>query len=237
MTPTLFDTPAEGLTAELALLDRVAKGGGERLAMVWQAAHAGLVAPLPFERADPARFTAAAGQSAARGWPATTRRTGGGITPQGPGVLNLAMALPAGADGSSSIAECYNLICAPLVAAFAAFGVPAATGAVQGSFCDGDYNLEVGGRKIVGTAQRWRGGSVLSQSGSVLLHALILTDVDLAGAVTAVQAFSDDLGRPERFEVGVHTRLADLGQGIDASALLTALAGELGRRGYDLTSD
>ena len=88
-------------------------------------------------------------------------------------------------------------------AAFAQLGIAAEATPVQGSFCDGDYNLAVEGRKIVGTAQRWRGRTCL-------IHALLLTDLDLAPAVAALADFSADLGHAKVFRDDVHCRLADL---------------------------
>src|SRR3546814_15497501 len=69
-------------------------------------------------------------------------------------------------------------------------GVDAHTQAVDGSFCDGRYNLAVGAgqeaRKIAGTAQVWRRqtvGSAQEHIQVVLVHALLLAGVDVS-AVT-----------------------------------------------------
>src|SRR3546814_21024795 len=66
-------------------------------------------------------------------------------------------------------------------------GVDAHTQAVDGSFCDGRYNLAVGAgqeaRKIAGTAQVWRRqavGSAQEHIQVVLVHALILAGVDVS---------------------------------------------------------
>ena len=172
-----------------------------RLGFLWQADAPGLVLPDRFTRAP--EFAAAAQASAARGWPVVGRKTGGGITPQGPGVLNLALCFSAETGQSRNIRASYSEIVDPMRAGFATLGVKAQATPVEGSFCDGDYNLAVKGRKLVGTAQRWRGTTCL-------IHALVMTDIDLSAAVEAVAKFSRDLGHDTVFERDVHCRMADL---------------------------
>jgi len=220
-----FATACEGLAAEMALLDAVAQGGAPASAVLWQADAPGLVLPERFTRID--AFAAAAARSAAAGWPVTGRRTGGGITPQGPGVLNLAMVFRVAPGKTRGIRDSYGVICDPLAEAFAALGVETTAAPVAGSFCDGDYNLAVAGRKLVGTAQRWRGRSCLA-------HALILTDIALAPAVAAAQRLSDTLGLGQRFRLQAHCRLADLAAARpDVTAACAAqIWRALGRRGF-----
>ncbi|MEO0782270.1 MAG: lipoate--protein ligase [Pseudomonadota bacterium] len=174
---------------------------GQATAMLWQARAPALVLPERYTKAAP--FAAAANASAARGWPVIPRKTGGGITPQGPGVLSLALCFEVASGQSRAILASYAKIVDPMRAAFAQLGIAAEATPVQGSFCDGDYNLAVEGRKIVGTAQRWRGRTCL-------IHALLLTDLDLAPAVAALADFSADLGHDTVFRNDVHCRLADL---------------------------
>lgn len=217
-------TPQDGLSAEMALLDAVAKERAGPSAFFWAARERGLVLPDRFTRAE--GFDAAARALAAKGWPVVPRSTGGGITPQGPGVLNLAIAFKRPEGQSRTIKASYAELCEPMTEGFATLGITAEATPVKGSFCDGDYNLAIAGRKIVGTAQRWRGTTCLC-------HALILTDLELAPAVAAVAALSEGLGHDTVFDLSVHTRLADhvSGAALDeaaASAIWPALA----KRGY-----
>lgn len=170
-------------------------------ALIWKADTPGLVLPDRFTR-EPL-FASAALFSAQRGWPVVGRKTGGGITPQGPGVLNLALCFTGRPGQSRAILPSYAKIVDPLRDAFAHLGIKAEATPVEGSFCDGDYNLAVSGRKLVGTAQRWRGRTCL-------IHALILTDIDIHPAVEAVATFSRDLGHDTVFDPSAHCRLADL---------------------------
>jgi len=205
-------TAAEGLAAEMAMLGAVAAGQAPASAFLWSARAPGLVLPERLTRSD--RFAAAAGDCAAAGWPVTARRTGGGITPQGPGVLNVALAFQVAPCKARTIRQSYDAICTPLTQALGALGIAATPAPVSGSFCDGDFNLAVAGRKIAGTAQRWRGQTCLA-------HALILTDIALAPAVAAVQRLSDGLGHPDRFDPATHCRLADF-PGMSGEATATA---------------
>lgn len=207
------------------MLADVAANGAGPSAFLWKSAAPTLVLPERFARAP--GFDATAAACAASGWPVVPRRTGGGITPQGPGVLNLAIAFRAGTGRARTIRASYAAICEPLCEALAEFGITAAPAPVAGSFCDGDYNLAVGGRKLVGTAQRWRADACLA-------HALILTDIALAPAVAAVQRLSDGLGHDARFDPGLHCRLADLigGTGDPDARLAARLWPVLARRGF-----
>jgi len=183
------------------MLSAVASGAAPRSAFLWSVTSPCLVLPQRYTRTE--RFLQAARASAAEGWPVTPRKTGGGITPQGPGVLNVALAFAVAPPNGRDIRGSYAEITAPLAEAFATLGIISSTQPVEGSFCDGDYNLAVAGRKIVGTAQRWRGNTCLA-------HALILTDIDLAPAVAAVQRLATALGHDTLFALDVHSRLADL---------------------------
>lgn len=226
VTVAVLDTAPDGLSAEMAMLDAVAAGRAASSALLWTSRAPWLVLPERLTRSD--SFEAAAADSGTTGWPVTARRTGGGITPQGPGVLNLALAFRVAPGKARTIRDSYDEICTPLVEAFAALGVDAAATPVNGSFCDGEYNLAVGGRKIVGTAQRWRGAACLA-------HALILTDIVLPPAVAAVQRLSDGLGHSDVFAPDVHCRLADVAtvEGDVTDAAVRSIRKAVERRGYE----
>ncbi|MEL6206550.1 MAG: lipoate--protein ligase family protein [Pseudomonadota bacterium] len=219
--PLVFPDAAAGLDAEMTLLAAVAEGRAGASAFLWRATAPGFVVPRPFTRAP--RWADVAAMFAAEGHPVVERKTGGGITPQGPGVLNLALAWTLGEGTPRAIPAAYGAICAPLVAGFAALGMEAGPGAVAGSFCDGDFNLEVGGRKIVGTAQRWRRRSVMA-------HALILTDLEIAPSVARIGRLAEALDRPLALRDAAHVRLVDVG--VAEAAFIAALATELAAGGY-----
>ncbi|MEM6407888.1 MAG: hypothetical protein AAF700_05665 [Pseudomonadota bacterium] len=175
--------PEAGLSYERTLFTTAGPQVG-----LWTAKAQGLVCPAAYERRE--GFAEAAANSQARGWTVHLRPTGGGTVPQGPGVDNLALALnPA---KGTSIEDGYRLLTKIIKKGFGPHGEALEAGDTPGSFCDGAWNLSVGGRKIVGTAQRWRpnrGGHP-----RVLAHALFLTADTYGEGSDAVSAFHCDLG-------------------------------------------
>jgi lipoate-protein ligase A len=110
-----------------------------------------------------ARYTALPGFAAAAADPThgqvQVRASGGGLVPQGAGRVEPEPGLARGigrAGGPSGTDAIYRALCDALAAALARLGVAASPQPVEGSFCDGRFNLAVGGRKLVGTAQAWR---------------------------------------------------------------------------------
>jgi lipoate-protein ligase A len=184
--PFAFIEPhsAEGdpLQAELALLDLAAQGG--QVAQLWEAP-VSLVVPRSYLRHE--RFEAARASFARRGCPVWLRMSGGGLVPQGPGILNLSLAY--GVDGPpGALSEAVYLhLCEVVGRALRTLGVDTHWQAVDGSFCDGRFNLAWGPpgqvRKIAGTAQYWRRAPAAAQAPHgqrhlVLAHAVLLVSAD-----------------------------------------------------------
>ncbi|MFC2967511.1 lipoyl protein ligase domain-containing protein [Acidimangrovimonas pyrenivorans] len=225
--PRRFATAAEGLAAEGGLL-RAAREG-QQGGLVWSSARPALVAPTALSRRP--GYEGAAANSAARGWPVHLRPTGGGVTPQAPGIVNLALAGPA--DGLSTEAA-YRRLCDLIATALAGLGIATATGALAGSFCDGRWNLLCRGRKIAGTAQRWVPRRPPQRGWCLLAHAVILDDVALAAPLAAIDDLSADLQQPATSGPSAHTTVADErapGCGTRLDAMLAARAGDGFRQG------
>ena len=167
---------------------------GCALAHLWEGAP-GFVVPRSYERLP--RFAAARDRWAATGLPVQVRASGGGLVPQGPGVLNLTLAWSADTIAALDIGAIYQALCAELAAALARLGITASAQAVEGSFCDGRYNLAVDGRKIVGTAQSWRR---IAGRQVVLAHAVIVVDADPQTLTSEANAFEREIesGRQAR---------------------------------------
>lgn len=157
-----FATAADGIAREMALLER-----GQPALLLWRCAAPALVLPAALLRRPEVQETAARRENAS--WPVIARATGGGIVPQGPGTLNLALVLPA-PDGFR-LEDGYQLICGALAEALARFDIRTTTGVCEDAFCDGKWNVLAGGRKFAGTAQRWRSRP---QGAVVLVHAAML---------------------------------------------------------------
>lgn len=64
---------------------------GEAVAQLWQAPQ-GFVVPGSYRKF--AELPAVSEQFAGQGWPVWQRRSGGGLVPQGPGIVNLSLAWP-----------------------------------------------------------------------------------------------------------------------------------------------
>ncbi|MGL6110123.1 MAG: lipoyl protein ligase domain-containing protein [Rubrivivax sp.] len=150
------------------------------------------------------------------GWPAAAqahrvlvRASGGGVVPQGPGLLNLSLVWRADADANegapSGTEAIYRALCDALAGALARLGIAAAPQAVQGSFCDGRFNLAVAGRKLVGTAQSWRRVAGMPV---VLAHAVIAVDADPLALTESANAFERDLGSGRLYRAEALTSVA-----------------------------
>lgn len=139
-----------------------------------------------------------------RGFPVVERGSGGGIVPQGPGILNVSVTVPIYPQGASTGLD-YAWLCAPLCALVHSRGRVARLGAVPGSFCDGAHNVVVDNRKLAGTAQR-RGST------SALLHAVVLVNPDLGPALAAIRMVRTHLGDPVPLRDDAHVSLADLSE-------------------------
>ncbi len=190
---------------ELQWLDEALVGGQAR-AVLWCAPR-GLVAPLSYR--SHAGFDAACADFGAAGWPVRLRRSGGGVVPQGPGLLNLSLAYcPGGAPGHCADAV-YAHLCATLARALGWLGIETHTRSVRGSFCDGRFNLAVltneGDRKIAGTAQYWRRDG---ERHAVLAHALLLLEADTELLTEKANAFEAALGSEQRYDANAVTTIA-----------------------------
>ena len=112
--------------------------------------------------------SAAARSIEQQGWPVIVRDCGGGPVALGPACLNVSWLTPV--PGAVSIEQGYLDFCRPVLAAMAALGVHAYCDALPGSYCDGQFNLLVAGRKLAGTSQR----VYRTTSGSVRLSHAVL---------------------------------------------------------------
>lgn len=217
--------PARPLDIETALLAQADDGG-----CAWHVGEAqpGLIVPRSY--CGHPRFEAACRQFAQQGWPVYLRLSGGSLVPQAAGVINLHTAYPAYARHPLEQSEWhYQQLCTLLAQALADIGIHAAAAPVAGSFCDGRFNLAVGGRKIAGTAQYWRRNPHTPAAPyTVLSHAVLLTDADTAALTRQANAFERALGNRQRYRADALTSTAAcLGHGGTTPILLAALRAHL----------
>jgi octanoyl-[GcvH]:protein N-octanoyltransferase len=96
--------------------------------------------------------------AAERGFGCVLRSSGGACVPLDAGVLNVAILLP---DTRISIDDFFRLAAAIISTGLQAYG-PVEIGEVAGSYCAGDYDFAICGKKLGGMAQRrTRHGSIL----------------------------------------------------------------------------
>lgn len=186
---------------ELQWLDGVLASGRPR-ALLWQGAQ-GFVVPRSYRRH--ARLDAVRERFAGEGWPVWLRRSGGGLVPQGPGLANLSLLYPIDDQPGRVIDDVYRHLSGVLARALAGLGIDATARSVEGSFCDGRYNLAAAGRKIAGTAQYWRRAG---ERRAVLAHALLLVDADVRTLTLRANDFEQALGSARRYDAGTMTTVA-----------------------------
>jgi lipoate-protein ligase A len=212
--------PDEALDGELEMLWLGQALEGEATAAVWHG-QPGLVAPLSYRRyANLAEVRAASLQ---RGCPVRLRRSGGGVVPQGPGILNLSLAYPCKGAPGERAEPVYLHLCAVLARALGALGITSQSGLVSGSFCDGRFNLAVCAqgklRKIAGSAQYWRRANGRQ---AVLAHALLLLDADPALLCAQANRFEAALASPRHYDAEALTSVAECWSAAHPGQLLPA---------------
>jgi lipoate-protein ligase A len=193
-------SPAQILAEEQHWLRDCARDGQPR-AHLWQAPQC-LIVTRKDTRLP--RYAAACEQLAAEGWPVHVRDSGGTAVPHGAGILNLSLLLP---RTTTDLAHYYRLLGAPLLALLGEYGLEGNYDFVPGSFCDGQYNLVIGGRKITGTAQRWLAPGQ-DHGGAVLAQAMLLVAGDVDEGTRMASRFYALAGAELRFAPGTSTTLA-----------------------------
>lgn len=231
MTADTFDfvdaDPAEPdpLQGELALLDRAARVGP--VAQLWEAPLS-LVIPRSYLRQP--GIEAARADFAAKGCPVWLRMSGGGLVPQGPGILNISLAYAVPKGAATWMEPVYLHLCEVVADGLRAVGVDTHWQAVEGSFCDGRYNLAWGpgdaARKIAGTAQYWRRAPADFQSADgqrhlVLAHVILLVDVDPVEINARANAFEAAIGSGRHYDPAKVVSVKEAA-GLDDATGLTA---------------
>ncbi|MFZ3284938.1 lipoate--protein ligase family protein [Pseudomonas sp.] len=195
-----------GLQAEQDLLASVCAGDTEFGLLFWQPSDRALVMPRRLNRLP--GFDHACEVSAAAGWPVLLRETGGEPVPQSAATINIALvyAPPRSEGDLNRIETGYRRLCDPLCQLLDELGGTSSLGEIDGAFCDGRFNVNLDGRKMVGTAQRWR----QSQGGQRpvgLVHGAMLMDDERESMVAAVNRFNEACGLEQRVRAQSHIAL------------------------------
>lgn len=189
----------------------VASGHRPPLLRLWSGGNVRAIGVSRKDVQKPAGKRAAA-QLSETGCSVFVRRTGGTAVPQGPGVLLVSLMLPR-LPGSATTDDYYRMLCDLVASWLAGYGLRATTGSLPGSYCDGNYNVLVGGRKLVGTAQAWRGGlagTASNRPGYVLAHACVPIAIDMADTSACINQFYAWSQEDYRVDPGTAASLQDL---------------------------
>ncbi len=201
MKPIIYQM-SEGLTQEEKMFAAVAQTPLQRYLSVWRAHTPSLVVPRKYAVAS--WFDTAKDDLNARGWPIFMRATGGDITPQGPGIVNVSHIYTVPAGAQFSLDREYDRLCTPIEMAL---GGQAKRGWQRHSFCDGAYNVVCNGQKFAGTALRIRRAKADPSRMVVLAHALMLIERPAFPAISAINVFLEYAGRPPDISLEAHTSL------------------------------
>jgi lipoate-protein ligase A len=217
--------PEDALEIEQGLLDQAAEG--RAVSAVWEPLPS-IIVPASYRRYE--RFGPLCERFASRGWPVSVRRSGGGLVPQGPGMVNVSLAWRSNSAMGEAMEPVYLGLCRLLQRVIAPFELDTALEAVEGSFCDGRYNLTLGSRKVAGTAQYWR--RVSATEHVVLAHACLLVEADLAVLNRLANEFEAQLGSDRQYRLEAIANLAPsqgprptdaIGQPLNAGSLACLL--------------
>jgi len=189
---------------ETQLIAQIQAGELKQCLMLWQAKQATLVLPAGKKWLE---SEALKNGLSANNWQLYSRKTGGAPVPQCPGIINLSHLYLWSNETPYSITQAYENLCRVLHGFFLKFNLASQTHATQFSYCDGDYNININGKKIVGTAQR----VILKKGGGkiVLAQAFILIDVLLDEIIKPVNLCYQLSDKTERVQAQVHTSLFD----------------------------
>lgn len=123
-----------------------------------------------------------------KGYLPIVRNSGGAAVVLDAGVWNLSLILPA-EDAFADIHAGYRTMAEFIRLMLEPYGVRVETGEVAGSYCPGDFDVSIDGRKFGGLAQRRRRGAVAVQ-------AFLLADGSGSARAELVRGFYDKAACP-----------------------------------------
>jgi len=209
------------IDAEMALLDAVLGDPRQPILRLWRTHRCLVVTPL---LAHKPQFQPAADASAARGWPVVVRRTGGGPVPQGPQTLSISRATAHPRATAPSIDAAFRHFADWICNALRSCGLTPEIGEIEGSCCPGRYDIAIGGRKIIGIAQRRRQGKHADTPlTATLVHAMLWLEGDLIAGIDALECFLAEAGAPQQFTRARMGTVEEIAGRATAAAIETAL--------------
>lgn len=196
-----FLDAGEALARELDLLEDVSQNPSHRHVWLWESPQC-LVSPKSLS--TKASFAASAETMKSDGWPINLRSTGGDVTPQGTGILNVTHVYATKPGQAVDLKQEYDKLCTSIEQAL---GAGASRGWQPGAFCDGEYNVQLNGLKFAGTAMRIRRGKADRTQSAVLAHAIMLIEPVSLNAIEAINRFLTLLGEDRQINIAAHASL------------------------------
>lgn len=172
--------------------NKIGAGELDSVAIIWFG-HDELVQPQSYKKytkiEDARKF------ASSYGFGARFRKSGGGLVPQGDGILNFSIIFRTELNASELAADVYLYLGSIIKRTFSYFGMETNFREVPQAFCDGKYNLATLHqgviKKIVGTAQYWK---KYNKTNVVLAHALILISIDRVKLCSLLNGYEEKLG-------------------------------------------
>lgn len=147
--------------------------------------------------------------------PVVQRLSGGQAVWQDAGHLNFSVIAPRERIG---VPEAYRRFCEGLILGLRELGIESEHRHVEGAFCDGPYDLAIGNRKMVGTAQA-------QKRDYMIVHGTILVDCDIDEMIRMISQFYERSGEPKAFRRESMITLREaLGRPFRQQELMDALA-------------
>lgn len=203
--------PAFNFALDRAIAEHVGRGEAPPTVRLWRPGRC--LALGRFETRLP-RFEEAIRHVKAQKIAVIKRLSGGGAVWQDEGYLNFSVIAPNEALG---VPEAYKRFSQGVILGLQALGVECAFGHIEGAFCDGPYDLTVGGKKLVGTAQ-------VQKRDFIIVHGTMLVAPDLDETLGKIQEFYERAGSPLHLRREVLTSLAaELGRAVSIEELIEAL--------------
>lgn len=234
----LAEDPQRALQRDSELVREVAAGKRGALARIWENPRC-LIATRRETRFP--HFEDACNQLSGEGWPVYVRESGGTTVPHEPGILHFSLIFPTYEARTFELDTIFEALCEPIRLALMELGLDAHYGFVDGSYCDGRYNLAIDGLKVTGTAQRLVGGRCEEKGikGAVLAQAMLMVECDAIRGTEMVNRFYKLAGDERVYDPSVSTCIAErMGPQLDrASGELTVQMRQLiGKAFTQLTS-
>jgi len=187
---------------ETAIITQIQANEISKCLILWQAKTPTIVFPSSQKWSESALLHTAL---QADDWKLLSRKTGGAPVPQCQGIINLSHLYVWDDATPYSINQGYENLCQVLKDFFSLYELNSETHATEFSYCDGDFNININGRKIVGTAQR----IILKKGGGkiILAQACILIDAVLEEIIKPINLCYQLCEKEERVKAQVHTTL------------------------------